>query len=222
MSYAIDTKSINQTLNLGFFTLTNQLALPGAQGYNSSVVGYPYDAQKAKQLMSDAGYANGFSTKLTFDNGGPGYPDVFAAVQSNLAAIGINVTLDSAPTSRAVALTSQGWNNQLVYYRLNLGIGVDVGSAWTGSLSSKSSNFVSILIPADYDSKLTQANMETDPTKREAELEDLSKMMIDNYCLVTPIFCSQSLWAANNKVHDLNISTYSAYDWQPEKVWLSP
>jgi peptide/nickel transport system substrate-binding protein len=221
VAYAIDTKSINQNLNLGLYTLTNQWAIPGAQAYNPNVAGYPYDAKKAKQLLAEAGYANGFSTKLTFDNGGSN-ANLWAAVQANLADIGINLTLDSAPTARAVDLTTQGWNNQMVYYRLNLGIGVDVGSALAGFMSSKPSNFVSVLAPADYDTKLAQANKEIDPVKRAAALQELSKMIIDTYCLATPLYASQSLWVAADKVHDLDISTYSAYDWRPEKVWLSP
>jgi peptide/nickel transport system substrate-binding protein len=221
ISYAIDTNAIAKTIGYGFFPATNQWAMPNSQGYNSTVVGYPYNVQKAKQLLTEAGYPNGMNTKITYDSGGSSYKDVFTAVQDYLSVIGIKTEVEGANAAKISDLTSKGWNNQLVSYRLNLSIGYDLGGSLKGLLSSKASNWVSVGIPADYDAKLTQINTEPDPVKREAQLEELSKMIIDTYCIVTPFYISSSITANYTKVHDLDMLKYAGVEWLPQKVWLS-
>jgi peptide/nickel transport system substrate-binding protein len=221
ISYAIDTNTIARTISYGFSPATNQWAMPNSQGYNPDVVGYPYNVQKAKQLLAEAGYPNGLNTKITYDAGGSSYKDVFTAVQDYLSVIGIKTELEGANAAKISDVTSKGWNNQLVSYRLNLSIGYDLGGSLKSLLSSKASNWVSIGIPADYDAKLTQINAETDPVKREAQLKELSKMIIDTYCIVTPFYISSSIVGASTKVHDLDMLKYAGVEWLPQKVWLS-
>ncbi len=61
---------------------------------------FPYttDLDKAKALMAEAGFANGFETTLSLDVGTAtvGEPTVLL-IQENLAKIGIKVTIDKIP-----------------------------------------------------------------------------------------------------------------------------
>jgi peptide/nickel transport system substrate-binding protein len=63
------------------------------------------DVARAKALLKEAGYPNGFATKLTYYQGLLGAPAeaVAAKLQSDLAAVGIRVTLD--PKERTVAFS---------------------------------------------------------------------------------------------------------------------
>jgi len=59
------------------------------------VPNYQPDAAKAKQLLADAGFANGVKTKLMYISGyDPGTNDLLATMQSQLAAVGIDVELE--------------------------------------------------------------------------------------------------------------------------------
>ena len=66
--------------------------LPYAQWPQDLKDQYTYNPTKAKQLLTDAGYPNGFNTTIILDTG---YDmDLWQIVKSEWAAIGINVTVD--------------------------------------------------------------------------------------------------------------------------------
>jgi ABC-type transport system substrate-binding protein len=66
IAYAIDRDAIAKSLSHNLFTTATQIRTPGAVGYNPAVKGYPYDPKKARELLAQAGYPNGFKTKLIY------------------------------------------------------------------------------------------------------------------------------------------------------------
>src|SRR5215831_2925203 len=85
-SLAIDRQAINQAEMLGLGKLTGSF-VPPSFDFALHLEPPPFDPKRAKQLMSEAGYSNGFDagdlTPL------PPYASVAEAVASNLQAIGI-------------------------------------------------------------------------------------------------------------------------------------
>jgi peptide/nickel transport system substrate-binding protein len=66
LNYAIDVETIMKDLRR---TSGNRLAAPLSQstlGYDASLKPYTYDPVKAKQLLAEAGLANGFETRLDY------------------------------------------------------------------------------------------------------------------------------------------------------------
>jgi peptide/nickel transport system substrate-binding protein len=105
IGYAIDRQGIGKALNM---QPTDEFAPPKSRYVVDKYVNYyTYDPAKAKKMLADAGYPNGFSTEL--DN--PSYQSQFGqAVQAQLAAIGIKTTifpLDSAPSITARCFVQQ-------------------------------------------------------------------------------------------------------------------
>src|SRR5205085_1134161 len=75
----------------GLGTPTVQVFGPDSEGYDPALEGtYDYDVDKARSLMADAGYADGFA--MTLPDFSPVYPDEQAAMTEALAAINITVT----------------------------------------------------------------------------------------------------------------------------------
>lgn len=62
LNYAVDVDSIIKSLYLGNATRLATLVDKGALGYDPNVQPYPYDPAKARQLLAEAGYPNGFDT----------------------------------------------------------------------------------------------------------------------------------------------------------------
>jgi len=62
MNFAIDRAAIVESVNQGLGTPTTQLVKPGMAGFDETLNNvYSYDPQKAKDLLAEAGYAEGFS-----------------------------------------------------------------------------------------------------------------------------------------------------------------
>ncbi|MEN2739620.1 ABC transporter substrate-binding protein [Microbacterium sp. X-17] len=67
---------------------------------------YPYDPAKAKKLLADAGYPNGFS--ITMPDWAAVAPAPLTEINQNLADVGIKVVPDTLPPDKLYASTLQG------------------------------------------------------------------------------------------------------------------
>ncbi|MGH3352312.1 MAG: ABC transporter substrate-binding protein [Nocardioides sp.] len=91
LNYAIDKEAIVTDLLKGAGLPSGQLATPAVFGYNPAVTPYPYDPEKAKQLLSEAGFANGLTLTIYNDKAVNNLP--WQAVGEQLKKVGINVRL---------------------------------------------------------------------------------------------------------------------------------
>jgi ABC-type transport system substrate-binding protein len=97
MNYAVDKEAINKGL-YGGATTSSQGIPPVLWGYAKNVQPYPYDVNKAKALLKDAGFPNGFSTEMMVSANPRGYNPIGGAklgeaVQGYLAKVGVNVKI---------------------------------------------------------------------------------------------------------------------------------
>ncbi len=114
LEYAIDKQALAESLGYGFQQPVTMMAPPGTAGYNPDFKGRPYNVEKAKQLLADAGYPNGFETTMMYQTGGAA-KDLAAAVQNYLAEVGIKVTLDPADPGRYWgSIFATGWHGLLL------------------------------------------------------------------------------------------------------------
>lgn len=60
---------------------------------------YTYDLAKAKQVLTSAGYANGFTTGLLIVNSVPEHERVAVLIQNSLKQIGVTLNIDKQPQS---------------------------------------------------------------------------------------------------------------------------
>ena len=97
MNYAVDKAAINRQLYGGWATMTQ--GVPAfSWAYDRNVTAYPYDPAKAKQLLTEAGFPNGFTTDMMVaDNPRPYNPiggaKLGVAVQAYLTKVGVNAKI---------------------------------------------------------------------------------------------------------------------------------
>ena len=94
MSCAIDRQEVLDTASVGEGKVTGPLTSPAYASDPSSLFCYKRDVEKAKKLMKDAGYADGFSATVIAATGEPPTAASEAQViQSQLAEIGIKLDI---------------------------------------------------------------------------------------------------------------------------------
>ncbi|CAH0342266.1 ABC transporter substrate-binding protein [Rhizobium sp. CECT 9324] len=101
VNMAINKERITRILN-GRATPANQPLPPLMPGYDKAFTGYGYDVDKAKALLAEAGYADGFETVLFSTNTDP-QPRIAQAIQQDLAAIGIKAEVRALAQGNVIA-----------------------------------------------------------------------------------------------------------------------
>jgi peptide/nickel transport system substrate-binding protein len=113
INYAVDKDAIIKAFTKGMARkLEGQIVGPDGVGYTDKVKAYPYDAAKAKALLREAGYPNGFKVKMTGTNGRyPEDKEVSQAVAHSLRQVGIDVELS--------LIEANVWTDRFLNYKLD-------------------------------------------------------------------------------------------------------
>ena len=137
---------------------------PGYKDYylDSSV---PFDQAKAKQLLADAGYANGVKIKLVAQTADP-VPAIATAWQAQMKEIGIDVSIQQVPPDVFYATEGQDNWYQAAYSIVDYGTRAVPNNYFQLALVTGGSYNYSRWSDSDFDSIAKQIALELDATKR--------------------------------------------------------
>lgn len=94
VNYAVNKSGITQALYYSRTKPSGQAAAEVVAGYDPSIAPYPYDPAKAKALLTEAGYPDGFKLVLHVTTSAiPADAAMFATVARDLTAVGIQTEL---------------------------------------------------------------------------------------------------------------------------------
>ena len=148
INMAIDKQSIVDNLYMGTAIKAKNGMPPFMLGYNDEIKDYPYDPAKAKELLSEAGYPNGFEVTLYVMPVSRPYmfdpPKVGEAIQSYLGAIGIRVKFYQVDWGTYLQETEAGKHQMCLL-------------GWTGDIGDPD-NFMNVLYGANACSIGTAGN----------------------------------------------------------------
>ena len=97
VNMAINKERIVRIIN-GRGTPATQPLPPSMPGYDKDYKGYPYDPEKAKALLKEAGYGDGFTTEIYAMNTDPN-PRIAQAIQQDLSVVGIKAAVKALSSS---------------------------------------------------------------------------------------------------------------------------
>ena len=97
INLAVDKETIARVITAGTAAPAGQGASPMTFGYNPEVAPYPYEPERARRLLAEAGYPDGFAFTAqvvlgTYAND----VEIFQRVQQDLAAVGVTATMQSS------------------------------------------------------------------------------------------------------------------------------
>jgi peptide/nickel transport system substrate-binding protein/oligopeptide transport system substrate-binding protein len=121
-NYAVDKEYLCRVLQEGKDIPQTGILPPGIPGHNPSLAGYPYDPERARALLAEAGYPDGEGLPeiALWYNTSENHQRVASQVQSDLARIGVKVVLrnlDWASFLKAVE-GEPGGNSEVAFYRM--------------------------------------------------------------------------------------------------------
>jgi peptide/nickel transport system substrate-binding protein len=108
LNFATDRQSITNALFKGIGEPTVQITVPNGPGFDPALNStYPYDTNKAKQLLAQAGYPNGFALRLTT----PQYQQlnlIAQALQQQWKQVGVDLQITDQPNPTKFASDTFG------------------------------------------------------------------------------------------------------------------
>lgn len=187
----VDTNVINQKIMRGAAKPLGTLIADKINGYDESF-GKPYtpDIEKAKTLLADAGYPNGFSVQLDCPNDRYVNDEkICQAVASMLARIGIKIDLLAQTKSKYFAKVLPQAGNQTSMYLLGWTPNtIDAENALTNLVHCRNKEDSSVAqfnlggyCNPEIDVLITKIGVETDQDKRNAMIKDAFTLLHDDY-----------------------------------------
>jgi peptide/nickel transport system substrate-binding protein len=109
LNYAVNKEAITKILLSGYSQPATQGAVRGLLGYNSDLQTYPYNPKKARILLNEAGYKDGFTLNIEVIIGSNASDSaIYQLVASNLKDVGVSLKINPIPTSQMVKVILQG------------------------------------------------------------------------------------------------------------------
>ena len=201
--HAINNEGIVKKIMKGFATTAGQQSPAGYAGYDASLVPR-YDLKKAKQLMKEAGYADGFKLSMMAPNNRyVNDAQIAQATASMLAKIGIKVDLKTMPKAQywpefdkcAADMMMIGWQSDTedsANFSEFLTMTRDAESGKGVYNCGHYSN-------PKVDNLVNAANVETDPTKRSVMLKEVEKILYNEAAFV-PLHWQNLAWGAKSNL----------------------
>ena len=202
-NYAIDRPTMNQAEALGFAKI-NWSIIPSSFEYYWQSPGYGYDPRRARQLLAEAGYPNGFDAGDYFVDAA--IANVGEPVVNYLHGVGIRAKL--RPIERAAFF--KGYAEKKYKNLIQGGSGAFGNAATRIEAFVASSGTYAYGGYADIDGLFLEQAAETDPKRREATLHRIQQL-IHETAMIAPIWLNAGLNGVGSRVEESGIGLIAGY-----------
>ena len=189
ISYAIDQKPIIDTVFLGAGEAANSIIGPNVWGYYD-VEKYTQDIEKAKALLAEAGYPDGFKAKI-WVNDNPVRRDTAVILQDQLKQIGIDLAIETVEWGAFLDGTARGDHEMYLLGWGTVTRDPDYGMYELISTSTMgAAGNRSFYSNPTVDKLLEEGKTELDPEKRKAiykEIQEIIRKDIPMYMIIYPL-----------------------------------
>ncbi|MDR0709505.1 MAG: ABC transporter substrate-binding protein [Spirochaetaceae bacterium] len=180
LNYAVDVREIIDMAFYGRGEPSGSPLIPGlARAYETSLKNpYPLDIARAKSLLAEAGYPNGFSLEITVPSVYVMHVDTAQVLVNQLAKAGVAVTIRQVDWATWLSDVYRDRNFQATIISLDSN-SISPRSFLARYRSNAGSNFINFK-SADFDSLYDKSLAEQDDAKRIAIYKNAQKLISDN------------------------------------------
>lgn len=206
VNMAINKDRVLKIVN-GRAVAANQPLPPTMPGYAEDYEGYPFDPDKAREMLADAGFEDGFSTELYVMNTDPN-PRIAQSIQQDLSAIGIEAEIRSLAQANVIAAGGEKDQAPMIW---------SGGMAWIADFPDPSNFYGPILgcdgaVPGgwnwswycneDLDARAAKADSITDPERSDERIDMWRQIYLDVMAdgVWAPVFNEQRFTYKSDKM----------------------
>lgn len=204
---SVDRQAILDALYGGRGQVQNGIFPVGLIGYNPDLPEIEYDVERAKELLAEAGYADGFDLTFTISSDADATTkDLAQIVKAQWAEIGVNVTIETLDSATMMDLRRSG---EIMCYT----------SSWSADFNDPD-NFIytffgttenTVLRSLNYSNeeaiaRVAAARGIVDEDERIAEYQALEELIIQEDAAWVPLYAKEHLFVVNDRVSGFTVS----------------
>lgn len=192
LNFAIDRKSIAEKLLLGYAKPTAQVFTTGGNVYDAALEDeYPYDPEKAKELLAEAGYPDGFSVQIPSTNV---TTKIEPTLSQQLGEVGIEVEWVAIPDSQVTTIMTSG------KYGLNVKDSAFASDSYTAiNFFGEGTNNPERFTTPELTELMTEFGSTIDPKAAEETLKKVNEYTVKQ-ALEVPLYNPINLYATSQGV----------------------
>lgn len=201
MYKAINEKELIDKVMFGHASPAAQIPDPPTTGYSDKIERLEYDPERAKELLAEAGYEDGFTITLSAPNDRYVQDEQIAStIASYLSKVGIDVEVDAKPKS---VYFEEVMNNELDFYLIGWFDGsYDFGRSYSKLLHTvEEETGYGTFNGASYSDPVADQLYETskkvvDPDLRASILQDLNRLAMERVAAI-PLHYQEDTYAVH-------------------------
>ncbi len=205
MMYAIDRQTLIDKLYYGTGVPAKGILAPGLAGYNPDLPGFPYDPERAKALLAEAGLPDGFAMTIYQTVDSPSTLKINEALQAMLAEVGIKVTIEQLDEAAFFGTRREGKLGSYV-------------TSWSADFNDPDNFIYTFFAPRnsvarswnyvnpEVQEKLEQARSMTDMEARYKLYQELERTIVYEDFAFIPLFHLEHLFVVQPRVKNFKVS----------------
>lgn len=216
VSYAVDRDILIAGALDGVGSAVKQAMVPICFAYDPNFTAHEYDVEKAKALMAEAGYADGFTVKIPTMPGGT-YGSPTEILQSMLGEIGINLEIEYLERGTWMSEVLTNNNYEITFWAVPITVNDPDLACYTtfhSSCINGSGNFTNT-VNEEIDKLLEEGRKEPDTEKRKEIYTKITEIVRDESYMV-PLYTGTRRIAHDIHLQGVNadpVLKYYVYEW---------
>lgn len=203
MSHAIDRQTIVDTVLFGVGKASQTPFPEWSLAYNEAHVDmFPFDLERARELLEQAGYGDGFETTVTTTSDSAEQRNMAQIIQADLATIGVTLNINDISSADWLQVwPAKDYDTMISVAGFSHKDPATLYNSMSGfRLEDNRTNFSS----PEYDEMVTNAATMVDPEERKAAYEELAAYMIEQ-AFASAISFRYNVFGVRNNVNNFRV-----------------
>lgn len=180
VQYAIDQEEIIAAATLGLATPARGAFPSLLPGFNDAFWVYERDLEKARALLAEAGYPNGFSTTISYNSGNAQREISAIVIQAQLAEIGIRAEVQALAWPTFVEGFRSGTMPMFVVSGLAAPVPDQFIRDTFASTSAGPGGNYAFFSNAEVDALIDELAVTVDPDARQVILDEIQRLLMEH------------------------------------------